>query len=52
MTPVIEHSHRCPQCNQGMLLFTSLNKKVCVDCFKEYPWHLDKNQPPLIQHQR
>jgi len=44
--------HKCPVCNKGMLLLTSMNKKICVDCRKEYPWHLGKDQKPLIQHQR
>lgn len=54
---VVNLSHRenrndCPECGAKMLLLTSQNKKICVDCCKEFSWTLETNQKPLIQAQR
>lgn len=43
---------KCPICGNSMLLFSSLRLKACVDCYKTFPWELDKDQKPLVQHQR
>ena len=42
----------CPLCGARMLLFTSLNLKICVDGCEEFDWHLKPKQKPLIQYQR
>lgn len=42
----------CPKCGKGMGLFYSLRYKWCIDCRVKYPWELDKDQEPLIKHQR
>ena len=42
----------CPQCRLSLILLRSHSKKVCVNCNKEYAWHLNENQQPLIKHQR
>jgi hypothetical protein len=47
-----EPLERCPKCSGGLLLFWSLNKKVCSDCRTEFAWFLSEGQKPLIQHQR
>lgn len=39
----------CPNCGSTALaLFTSMNMKLCVDCYTELPWYLDEGQQPLI----
>jgi len=44
--------HRCPYCNKGLLLLSSLSLKICIECNKEFEWHLNYKQLPLIKHQR
>ena len=46
------NKYKCPICGESMLLFPSLSKMACVECFKEFDWLLEKDQKPLIQHQR
>lgn len=38
----------CPQCHRGLVLLSSMKKKVCVDCKIELPWPLSENQKPLV----
>jgi len=45
-------NNKCPYCGQSMLLFTSLNLKICVDCCEVFDWYLKPKQKPLIQYQR
>lgn len=40
-----ESPHRCPICSQQMVLLRTFNLKLCVDCFKEFPWTEPDEQP-------
>jgi hypothetical protein len=44
--------HRCPICNYSLIRLSSMNKKICTYCNKEFPWELDENQLPLVKYQR
>lgn len=40
----------CPYCGSiALVLLTSMNKKVCGDCSKEFDWNLDPGQKPLFE---
>lgn len=41
-------SEMSPCCNDVLVRFISLNKKLCNKCHKYYEWNLKKDQPPLF----
>jgi len=43
----------CPNCDSTCLaLFSSIHRKLCLDCYTWIPWELDKGQKPLIDNNR
>jgi len=43
---------KCKECGYPLMLLSSLNKKICYNCGKEFAWILKYKQKPLIKHQR
>lgn len=39
-------------CGGALVNLTSMNKRICSDCKKEYEWNLDEGQKPLISSNR
>lgn len=39
------------ECNNFVKL-TSMNKKICSECGKEYEWNLNQDQKPLLNSSR
>lgn len=38
----------CPDCGSNQLaLFTSMNLKLCTNCYQELPWYLEEGQDSL-----
>lgn len=38
----------CPYCGGPVVLLSSIDRKLCVDCKRELPWELSKNQDSIF----
>lgn len=37
----------CPKCGWNLVLLSSLNTKVCIECKDDIPWELDEKQESI-----